>query len=214
MTWQHDFTLSQHNSCDLHLNNKFLSWMISNKLLSRLISNKFLSQSISSKLLSQLISNKSFNQSISYFSTLSAWISNLFSSSTSVKFKKFSQLNNCIYKVICQKNCLHSFFCILNYLLLTYLFFDWIATLLLSLLLSLKHSDYITYFLIQHSIMKNIIQNLCYFYFDYFRKADMTFTKASFVIMLYHLRHVINEHQKLTIYLNLLSTMQKHHEMI
>ena len=98
MTWQHDFTLSQHNSCDLHLNNKFLSWMISNKLLSQLISNKFLSQSISSKLLSQLISNKSFNQSISYFSTLSAWISNLFSSSTSVKFKKFSQLNNCIDK--------------------------------------------------------------------------------------------------------------------
>ncbi len=42
----------------------------------------------------------------------------------------------------------------------------------------------------------------------------MTLTKASFAIMLYHLRHVINEHQKLTIYLNFLSMMQKHHKMI
>ncbi len=157
MTWQHDSILSQHNSCDLHLNNKFLSRMISNKSLSQSISNKFLSQLISNKLLSQSISNKLFNQSISYFSMLSAWISNFFSSSTNVKFKKFSQLNNCIYKAIYQKNCLHSFFCILNYLLLTYLFFNWIATLLLLLLLLLECSDHITYFLFQHSTMKNLI---------------------------------------------------------
>ena len=66
----HDPTSSRHNSCDTHLNNKFLS---------RSISNKSLSRSISSKLLSRSISNKSFGRSISYFPTLSARIPNIFS---------------------------------------------------------------------------------------------------------------------------------------